>query len=76
MNPFDPGLIPLSYFEVECDGSACGSGPVGWHTHPEQRGREPLGRVRVTEGRRTYLTDVRPLPEVDALSLAVRELVL
>ncbi|MET8985876.1 hypothetical protein ABZW49_10545 [Nonomuraea wenchangensis] len=57
MNPFDPDLIPLAYFEVECDGSACGSGPVGWHTHPEQHGREPIGRVRVTQGQRTYLPE-------------------
>ncbi|MER7361893.1 hypothetical protein [Nonomuraea wenchangensis] len=72
MNPFDPDLIPLSYFEVECDGSACGTGPVGWHVHPEQHGREPLGRVRVTEGRRTYLSEVRALPGADALIVALQ----
>lgn len=68
----NPDEIPLSYFEVECDGSACGSGPVGWHVHPEQHGREPLGRVRVTDGERTYLTEARPLPEAGVLFLAVQ----
>ena len=55
--------FPLSMFEVECDGSACGSGPAfGWHTHPVQHRSflgggymEPIGRVRVTKGQRTYL---------------------
>lgn len=47
--------IPLSMFEVECDGSACASGPVGWHIHPRQDGGKPIGRVRVTSGQRQYL---------------------
>lgn len=75
MEPMNPDLIPLGYFEVECDESACGSGNVGWHTHPEQHGREPLGRVRVTNGERAYLTEVRPLPVEDALMLAIERLI-
>jgi hypothetical protein len=71
VNPRDPDDIPLSYFEVECDGSACGSGPVGWHVHPEQHGRKPLGRVRVSDGTRTYLSEVRALTVTEALTLAV-----
>ncbi len=47
--------FPLSMFEVECDGSACGSGDVGWHVHRRQDGGEPIRRVRVTDGTRSYL---------------------
>lgn len=47
--------FPLSMFEVECDGSACGSLGYGWHVHPEQHGWEPICRVRVTDGKREYL---------------------
>jgi hypothetical protein len=52
----DLDQFPLSMFEVECDGSACGSG-AGWHVHPEQHGWEPICRVRVTNGERKYLID-------------------
>lgn len=39
---------PLSWFEVDCDGSACGSGPeCGRHVHPPQDGGKALGRVTV-----------------------------
>ena len=72
MNPFDPDLIPLSYFEVECDGSACGSGPVGWHVHPEQHGREPVGRVRVTKGERVYLSEPSIMPDTATTLLLAR----
>jgi hypothetical protein len=71
VNPTDPDDIPLSYFEVECDGSACGSGPVGWHAHAEQHGQEPLGRVRVSNGVRTYLPEVRALTAAEAVVLVV-----
>lgn len=52
--------LTLSMYEVECDGSACGSGPVGWHVHPFQYIGprlvfEPLGRVRVENGVITHL---------------------
>lgn len=50
----DLDQFPLSMFEVECDGSACGSG-TGWHTHPQQYRGEPICRVRVTNGQRKYL---------------------
>lgn len=45
--------FPLSMFEVDCDGSACGSGTaVGRHVHPRQDGGEPICRVRVVNGER------------------------
>lgn len=51
MNPDD---FPLSMFEVDCDGSACGSGPsAGRHIHPPQNGRPAFGRVTVRDHRRT-----------------------
>jgi hypothetical protein len=50
MNPDD---FPLSGFEVDCDGSACGSGrDVGWHVHPPQDGLPAFGRVAVRDHRR------------------------
>lgn len=49
----DPDLFPLSAFEVDCDGSACGSGrDVGRHIHPPQGGQEAFGRVVVRDNRR------------------------
>lgn len=52
----DLDQFPLSMFEVDCDGSACGSGPAyGRHVHPEQHGREAPARVRVTNGKREYV---------------------
>lgn len=42
---------PLGSLEVDCDGSACGSGGVGRHIHPPQGGAA-IGRVRVIDGRR------------------------
>ncbi len=40
--------IPLSAFEVDCDGSACGSGrAVGLHVHPPQDGAPAISRVVV-----------------------------
>lgn len=45
--------FPLSAFEVDCDGSACGSGrTVGQHVHPPQDGRPTVGRVMVREHER------------------------
>lgn len=50
MNPDD---FPLSVFEVDCDGSACGSGrDAGRHVHPRQDGRPAIGRVVVRDNRR------------------------
>ena len=43
--------FPLSMFEVDCDGSACGSN-VGRHMHPCQTGDEPICRVRIENNRR------------------------
>lgn len=49
----DLDLFPLSMFEVDCDGSVCGSGlAVGRHIHMCQTGDEPIGRVRVVNGER------------------------
>jgi len=51
MNPDD---FPLSVFEVDCDGSACGSSRhVGRHVHPPQDGHAAWGRVVVRAQRRT-----------------------
>jgi hypothetical protein len=47
--------LPLSACVVECDGSACGSGPAGWHTHRPQDGGSPAAYARVENGRVTYL---------------------
>jgi hypothetical protein len=44
--------IPLSFFEVDCDGSACGSGDTGLHVHPAQHAHFPVGRVTVRNGER------------------------
>ena len=43
---------PLSYFEVDCDGSACGSGDCGPHVHPPQNGQPAIARVRVRASER------------------------
>ena len=44
----DPDQFPLGSFEVDCDGSACGSGrDAGRHIHPPQDGRSAFGRVVV-----------------------------
>ena len=49
----DPDQFPLSAFEVDCDGSACGSGRgVGRHVHPPQDGRSAFGRVVVRDNER------------------------
>ncbi len=51
MNPDD---IPLSFSEVDCDGSACGSDrELGLHIHPPQTGMPAFGRVIVREGQIT-----------------------
>jgi len=48
---------PLSWFEVNCDGSACGSGNVQVHVHPVQQhlflGGDIGVRVTVRNGQRT-----------------------
>ena len=49
--------FPLSAFEVDCDGSACGSGNVGRHIHAPQDGRPAIARVRVRNGQREEYGD-------------------
>lgn len=50
----NPDEFSLSIFEVDCDGSACGSGPkVGPHIHPPQWGQPAFGRVTVRNHERT-----------------------
>jgi hypothetical protein len=49
--------FPLSMFEVDCDGSACGSGNTGLHVHAPQNGRPAVARVTVRENRRTGYSD-------------------
>ena len=39
--------FPLGAFEVDCDGSACGSGSVGRHIHAPQGGAPAIARVIV-----------------------------
>jgi hypothetical protein len=49
----NPDGFSLSMFEVDCDGSACGSGPApGLHVHPPQGGWPAIGRVTVRDGQR------------------------
>jgi hypothetical protein len=51
--------FPLSMFEVDCDGSACGSVPaVGRHIHMCQSGDTPICRVRIVDGERVEYSDV------------------
>jgi hypothetical protein len=42
----------LSHFEVDCDGSACGSPNVGRHVHPPQNFLPAIARVIVRNGER------------------------
>lgn len=44
--------LSLSLFQVDCDGSSCGSGNVGRHFHPRQDGGVPLARCVVRDGKR------------------------
>ena len=44
--------LPLGLFEVDCDGSACGSGNVGLHVHAPQHGGPAVCRVVVRDSRR------------------------
>ena len=54
----NPDNFPLSAFEVDCDGSACGSGrDVGRHIHPPQDGNAALGRVIVRDHQRIIYGD-------------------
>jgi hypothetical protein len=47
--------FPLSMFEVDCDGSACGSHIGSRYVHPRQDGGVPICRVRITDGKREYV---------------------
>lgn len=53
----DPNDFFLAWFEVDCDGSACGSENVPGHVHPPQHGHRAIGRVTVRNGTRTGYTD-------------------
>jgi hypothetical protein len=56
----DLDQFPLSSFEVDCDGSACGSGPAaGLHVHGPQFTGPAICRVVVRENRRVRY---EPLP--------------
>jgi hypothetical protein len=49
----NPDNFSLSLFEVDCDGSACGSGRLaGRHVHPPQHGNPAFGRVIVRDHQR------------------------
>ena len=59
----------LSWLEVECDGSACGSpGRPGWHVHLVQDFRMEIGlyRVRITGGVRSYVGPATGVRELSA----------
>lgn len=65
---------PLSWFEVNCDGSACGSGDVQVHVHPVQRhlfpGSEPGVRVTVRNGQRVSYSKAEGIGRVIYLDAA------
>lgn len=48
----DFGQFPLGAFEVDCDGSACGSATTGRHIHPPQSILPAAARVVVRNGQR------------------------
>lgn len=65
---------PLSWFEVNCDGSACGSGNTPLHVHPVQR-RLFLGpdlgvRVTVRNGQRTAYSKAEGILRLEYLEEA------
>ena len=49
--------MPLSVFEVDCDGSACGSGNTGRHVHPPQGTGPAVCRVVVRDHKRIRYED-------------------
>ena len=52
--------MPLSAFEVDCDGSACGSGRhAGQHVHPPQGGAPAVARVVVRNHDRIRYEDAQ-----------------
>ena len=52
--------LPLSMFEVDCDGSACGSGrDAGQHVHPPQLYGPAIARVVVRDHERISYSEVR-----------------
>jgi hypothetical protein len=65
---------PLSWFEVNCDGSACGSGNVPLHVHPPQRalflGTAAVARVTVRNGQRTAYSAARGTARLEYLEEA------
>ena len=66
--------FPLGMFEVDCDGSACGSGPeCGRHIHPEQHGSRPLARVVVRDGRRVSYGDAEGITRLVMLPPGTEE---
>jgi hypothetical protein len=48
----NPDQFPLSMFEVDCDGSACGSSGACPHIHPPQDSLPAIGRVTVRNRKR------------------------
>jgi hypothetical protein len=52
--------FPLSMFEVDCDGSACGSGAAaGLHVHGPQYTGPAIARVVVRDNRRVRYEEQR-----------------
>lgn len=60
----------LGMFEVDCDGSACGSPGAGRHVHPPQNGIA-LARVYVRDRKRTKYTAaakiMRPVDDLEGI---------
>jgi len=60
---------PLSWFEVNCDGSACGSGNVPVHVHPVQRhlftGPAIGVQVTVRNGQRTSYAKAKGITRLE-----------
>jgi hypothetical protein len=67
----DMSKWPLSWFEVDCDGSACGSGNVQLHVHPVQRplfiGPDLGVRVTVRNGERTAYSKAEGITRLEYL---------
>jgi len=62
---------PLWWFEVDCDGSACGSGDVPLHVHPVQQhlfaGAHPGTRVTVRNGQRVAYQQAEGITRLEYL---------
>lgn len=63
--------FPLGAFEVECDGSACGSGNAGHHVHPPQQGAPAIARVKVRNGSRAGYSEASGITRLEMAGATV-----